>query len=350
MKGKWIGIIDGTNKGQCVLDLQEKEGKTEGSFFLHDIKYQNLNGKLELEIKDNKFTGKVFDFTPNTEGNPKSASLKGEIGESGEEIKGEWSTDVGTKGTLHLFKHKEEVFLSPVPTAFISKPFKLPACKMDARELGGLLALMMKDIAPNVQPTFVINYRGSSFFKMGLEAFIKDTALPRIINDMTISFNEPNTQSGYKVVNLNFKPSEDNNASISGDNPTWVNGRAAEIQDYVSRYKSKSTVFFTKYGPIINSIIFLFVLTILPSINSIIARVVLTTISVLALLILTKIYKNWFPKAIIYLGDRERSFWDKNKDSILAGLIIALVGAVITFIAKYLTLNLNKVSALFGVK
>lgn len=349
MKGKWIGIIDGTNKGQCILDLQEKEGKTEGSFFLHDIKFQNLNGKLELEIRNNKFTGKVFDFLPNTEGNPRSADLKGDIGESGDEIKGEWSTDIGTKGTLHLFKHKE-AFVNPVPTAFISKPFKLPACKMDARELGGLLALMMRDIAPNVQPTFVINYRGSSFFKMGLDAFIKDTALPRIINDMTISFNEPSAQSGYKVVNLNFKPSDDNNASISGDNPTWVNGRAAEIEDYVSRYKSKSTVFFTKYGPIINSIIFLSVLTILPSINSIIARVALIIISVLALLMLAKIYKSWFPKAIIYLGDREQSFWDKNKDSIVTGLIIALVSAIITFIAKYLVMHLDKVSAFLGAK
>jgi hypothetical protein len=349
MQGKWIGIIDGTNKGQCVLDLQEKDGKTQGVFFIHDIKYQNLNAKIELEIKNNKFTGRAFDFMPRIEGNPTSANIKGEIAEAEEEIKGEWNTDIDTKGTLHLFKHKES-FVNPAPTAFISKPVKLPACKLDARELGGLLALMMRDIEPSVQPTFTINYRGSSFFKVGLDAFIKDTALPRIINDMTIAFNEYNTQKGYKIVTLNFKPTDENNAFVSGDNPTWVNGRATEIEDYINRFKSKSSIIFTKYGNVINSIIFLSVLVALPSLTSIGARAILVSLTVLLLILLNRIYNNWFPKAIIYLGDKEQSFWEKNRDSIIAGLITAVAGAIITFVATYLATHWGKMVSILSSK
>jgi hypothetical protein len=51
MKGKWMEIIEGTNKGQCVLELQEKDSKTEGTVFIYDIKYQNLNAKVEIELK-----------------------------------------------------------------------------------------------------------------------------------------------------------------------------------------------------------------------------------------------------------------------------------------------------------
>ena len=345
MIGKYIGIIDGTNKGQCVLEFYEKNGKTDGLIFIYDIKYQNLNAKVDIEIEGNKFLGKAHDFKPDTESNPKIAEIKGKFFEDGEEIKGEWKTDIETEGSFHLFKHRE-AFVNPVPTAFLSKPINLPACKLDARELAGLLLLIIKDMDSSVQPTFTVNYRGSSFFKVGINAFINDTAIPKIINDMVISVNEYNTAKGYKIVNLNFKPTDGSSAYVSGDNPTWVNGRAAEIEDYIKRYKSKSNIIFTKFGPVINSIIFLSVLILLPSLSSILARGILIAITVLMLLMLNKIYKHYFPKAIIYLGEKEQTFWQKNKDAILTGLLIVFTGTIITFLANYFVNHWNKVTSL----
>jgi hypothetical protein len=237
-----------------------------------------------------------------------------------------------------------------LPTAFLSKPITLSACKLDARELAGLILLMIKDIDPSVQPTFTVNYRGSSFLKVGIDAFIKDTALPRIINSMLISVNEYNMGKGYKVVNINFNPTEGNTAYVSGNSDTWVNGRAAEIEDYINRYKSKTNFIFSKFGPVINSIIFLSILTLLPSFSSVIARVILVTITVLMLLLLGKIYKSWFPKAIIYLGEKEQTFWKRNKDALLASLITAGVTSIVAFLANYLKNHWDKISILPGLK
>lgn len=346
MKGKWIGIIDGTNKGQCILELQEKYGKTEGAVFIYDIKYRSLNAKIEIELKDKKFTGRAYDFKPNSDGSPKEATIKGEILEEGEEINGEWSTDIASKGNMHLFKHKEN-FVNPMPTAFLSKPINLPACKLDAREFAGLILLIIKDINLGVQPTFTVNYRGASFFKVGIDAFIKDTAIPRIINNMQISVNEYNLGKGYKIVNLNFNPIDGNSAYVSGDNDTWVNGRATEIEDYIKRYQSKTNVVFTKFGPVTNSIIFLSILILLPSLASILARGILVAITVLILLMLNQIYKRWFPKAIIYLGEKEQTFWKRNKDAIFAGLITIFATTVVTFIANYFKNHSDKIFTLF---
>ena len=349
MIGKYIGVIDGTNKGQCVLNLQEQNGRTEGFIFIYDIKYPTLNAKVELEIKDNIFHGRAHDFKPELQDNPKTAKIHGEISENGEEIKGEWETDVETEGKFHLFRHKE-TSVSPTPTAFVYKPIKLPACKLGIKEFAGLLMLMMKDIEPSVQPTFAVNYRGSSFLRVGIDAFVKDRTIPRIINDMSVAINEHNIQKGYKVVNLNFKPTEDSNANVSGENPTWVNGRTAEIQDYIDRYKSKSNIIFTKFGPIVNGILFLMVLILLPSINSIFARGLLMTVTMLLLLMLSHIFKNWFPKAIVYLGEKDLTFWEKNKDSILAGLITAGVMASVVSLSTYLVRNWDRLLSLFVPK
>ena len=163
---------------------------------------------------------------------------------------------------------------------------------------------------------------------------------------MSITVNEANYSKGYKVINLNFKPVEGNTLQVSGDNSTWVNGRAAEIEDYVSRYSNKVSMLFTKHGPNFNSLIFLIVLILLPSINTVLARSVLMIITIFLLLMMNQMYKNYFPKAVIYLGKEEQSFIAKNKDAILVGVFVSISGVFITFLAKLFATNWEQVVSL----
>ncbi len=260
MNGTWMGTIDGTNKGSISLVLSEQGGKISGLILVNDIKFQSVSAKVEVAVsRDGKsLTGRTFEFQPIAEGNPTKGTISAEILENGLELKGEWKTDIGTQGAFVAFKRIEDQDSKPAaPTAFISKPVNLPPCRLGVNELAGLLSLLMKDIAPDVQPSFTVNYRGSTYFKTSIKAFTEDRALPRRMNDLAITINELNSNKGYKVVNVSFKQFDNNTLSVSDDDSTWANGRAREIEDYVTQHKSVSTEFFSKYGGNLNGIIFL---------------------------------------------------------------------------------------------
>src|SRR3989339_1713040 len=151
---KYIGIIEGTNKGHCVLSVDRVDGKIQGNLFIHDIHNQNLNAKIDFVEKGNTFQAKAYDFNPDTEGNPKTAELTGQIMEDGKEMFGEWKTDIKTEGTFRLFKHEEDLPVqASLPKAFLSKTVNLPACKLGINELAGLLMLIKQDVNQEVQPS-----------------------------------------------------------------------------------------------------------------------------------------------------------------------------------------------------
>ncbi len=183
MNGTWMGTIDGTNKGSISLMLSEQAGRLSGLILVNDIKFQPVSAKVEVTVsRDGKtLTGRTFEFQPAIEGNPTRGTISAEILENGLELRGEWKTDIGTQGAFVAFKRVEDS-KPPAPTAFISKPANLPPCRLGVNELAGLLSLMMKDIAPDVQPAFTVNYRGSTYFKTSIKAFTEDRALPRKMN------------------------------------------------------------------------------------------------------------------------------------------------------------------------
>lgn len=154
MEGKWIGIVEGTNKGDIALTLSEKDGKLSGFVFVNDIKFQSVAAKIDAAIsRDGKtLTGRATEFQPVSESNPKTGTLEAEILEDGLELKGKWKTDIGTEGNFLAFKRiGEQNSQQTAPTAFISKPVNLPPCRLGVNKLAGLLGLMMKDIAFGVE-------------------------------------------------------------------------------------------------------------------------------------------------------------------------------------------------------
>lgn len=102
---KWTGIISGTNRGLLFLEIDiTKEAKVSGNLTLCDAEKINLSGKLRGEFKGKFLKIEVFDFIPKQDGIPTSGTANLIISDDRKEMKGEWSTNIGTKGECILYK------------------------------------------------------------------------------------------------------------------------------------------------------------------------------------------------------------------------------------------------------
>lgn len=102
---KWTGIINGTNRGLVVLDLNLADPKNvNGTFNLHDIENINLSGQIKGESDGQTLKANISNIQPQAAGNPNKVDVVLNFSEDKKEMKGEWKTDIETHGECVLYR------------------------------------------------------------------------------------------------------------------------------------------------------------------------------------------------------------------------------------------------------
>ncbi len=143
---KWTGIISGTNRGLIALNFDVIEGnKIVGNFQLYDIEDINLAGKVEGDIKGNNIVAKVFDFTPKQDGIPTEGTVNLVISDDRKEMKGQWQTNIGTKGECVLYKFSitgRQPIYKEANLTLESKDIAITFCSFDKKSIEDLIKIM----------------------------------------------------------------------------------------------------------------------------------------------------------------------------------------------------------------
>ena len=134
---------------------------------------------------------------------------------------------------------------------------------------------------------------------------------------------------------LNLKQNDPSILFVSGDDKVWVEGKAAQIKEFLDYHESKVTHILRNYGGVLNSIIFLAMLALLPSIQYLRQRVIVV---VVAFMLLMSLMYSWRLQANtkIFLREAKSTWYQKNSGTLLVLLEVALTALVAYLIHRFI--------------
>jgi hypothetical protein len=330
----WQGILEGTNRGIVVAELDINDNSVQGKATVTEIS----GDAYSLTIKGTR-AGLNIDLMlggPTQNGLTTSGTVKGQLSRALDEITGTWSTNLQTFGTVHLFLippvQLSTASKSP-PQSAVSKTILLPTCRLDVSGLVGLIQVVVSGTRV-LMPTFNIVHAGRALIKIGVQALVDDKALPPIIHEMAINANESWEGRGYTVVSVNLKRHESNSVFVSGLDGAWVAGKCDEIKSYIANYETPFATWYRNRGAWLNSIVFLVMLSALPSVSGFWNRLAFAGIVTAMLFLLLWSHQRAVPSCTIILKSQPPSFWDRYRDPIV-GFLLTIVGTAISGFLAY---------------
>ena len=162
-----------------------------------------------------------------------------------------------------------------------------------------------------------------------------DPSIPAVVYDLLISANEFVANLGSKVVTVTFKKHEPNTLFVSDYDRIWVEGKAAEIKEFLRDRESKAARFLRTHGPNLNSLIFLLLLWFLPSIHSLRQRFQILA-ATFALLFLLLYSWRLAVNSKISLREPKLSWYQKYENIWIAVMSVLLSALIVYLIERYL--------------
>jgi len=343
----WVGVIAGTNHGHLTCELEVEGGRVVGRLTVVEQTGLTYSASVEGTLIENHLKATLSDFKPGVDGLPTAGGLQGSLSPNGCEVEGDWQTNAGTHGTFRMCRAQPPALAAeaapatpttaapaPQPVAFVTKTISLPSCRLEVQGLAGLLHVAQQGTTV-LRPSFTITHRGRTLIKSGIEAFTSDRSLPHVIYDMSITFNEATEGRGYRAVVINLKKHEPNSLFVFGTDGTWVEGKCAEVKAYLQDYQTRIGYLYRQHGLWINSILFLGMLAVLPSVPTIRQRLLFVGLMGASLVGLVSLHRLVMPSSKVYLIDPPPALWRKGQEAIV-GTVVATVGAGILAFLSYL--------------
>jgi hypothetical protein len=340
-----------TTKGTVFVEMLRQGNHIEGRLCVMEPGLGQLNALLVGEWSgENRITARLNQFTgaysvPVTL--PQTGRMEGAFDPTEGVVNGTWSTDAQTAGKFLLVKIESQQQIgqqpaapptggpsptvavtapntqaSPVIPPLISKTVVLGSYRLDEQDVRRLVDLIKR--GTNVgAPAINASHKGSEHIHIGVDNLLADPSVPAVIYNLIVSANEPIVKAGTNTVALNLKKGDANTLFVSGYDRIWVEGKAAEVKEFLEEHQSKATYVLRNYGQILNSVIFLTMLALLPSIPSVRHRVVVVAF-VFALLLLLMYSWRLAANTKIFLREAKSAWYERNAGWLLVLLEVGL--------------------------
>lgn len=142
-------------------------------------------------------------------------------------------------------------------------------------------------------------------------------------------------KAGTNTAVLNLKKGDANTLFVSGYDQIWVEGKAAEAREFLDEHQSKATYILRNYGQTLNSLIFLAMLALLPSISSLRHRVIVVAF-VFALLLLLMYSWRLAANTKVFLREAKFAWYKRNAGWLLVLLEVGLTAWVGYLIQRFI--------------
>jgi hypothetical protein len=344
----WNGTVWGTNVGTATAELSRDGNTVEGNVRLVEPGLGYIEAHAAGQWNGNALTLDLSLFTSHYSVPlvlPTSGRLEGTYDEAQQIIQGTWQTDVGTNG--HCLLAKTAALAQPpvnqgavqppsvvpaVPAALVNKTVILRSCRLDKDALSDLAELVTN--GTNVRlPAVNAGVGTRHFIHIGVDSLLNDPSVPAVVYDLFITVSEQASNAGNRSVAVSLKQNEWNTLVVTGYDRVWVEGKAAQIESFLQNHESKTTHFLRKYGSNVNTVVFLAMLALLPSIPYLEQRLRVVGAVFVLLLLLAQSWR--LANTKVFLKEPKVTWYERHSGFLLVLLEVALAGFIAVLIARY---------------
>jgi hypothetical protein len=326
----WAGKLFGTNTGNVFLQFDQSEGKLTGTLrFLDD----RLGAVVYAVVAT--FDGSKLEFQGNCTKSPEGIQVgdvqgKGDLTPDGQ-LKGVWSSSLGTGGTFHLFPHDSPPTATTtdlIPEQLHSATRQVGALRLYADDVRAMIGSLARDFR---QGRVVATYRvGGSEVSKYAKDFEEDFERLAKLRYLKLTIQEPEAHGLNRFASIELNPNGSNEIRVQGIQQSWVLGKAEALaSDLQPRQKILATSF-RKFGLNVNGLLFVLTIILLPEL-SILRRFVLVAVVVAVASIVYQLHMKFIPNVLIHLSERKPGPLQRSIPQIVSWLIAAtsaLVAAI----------------------
>lgn len=320
----WAGRVYGTNTGNLFIELEGDDAALTGALRFQDERF----GPVVYAI-EGKFDGSTLEFN----GQPTSSgegvvvapiNTKSTLTPDGQ-LRGTWTSDLGTGGTFHLFPHdlvgsnkdpSKELLPERIHTAIRT----LGALRLYADELGELIGFVSRDFS---QGRVIVTYheRGNEIVRYASD-FLEDKSKPDELRYLKLVIQEPEAYGLNRIVTVELNANGTNEVRGQGVQEAWVIGKVETVAAVLRKHQKQLADKFRRSGVTFTLALIALALVFLPELTFW-RRAVFFIAVLLIAWIFNRLHARFIPNALIYLSPRQPSVIQKALPQVLSWMIAA---------------------------
>lgn len=337
---RWAGRAFGTNTGNLFVRIEGADDQISGDLRLNDPEF----GVTVYSISG-KFDGEILSIEGKPEDHGAASNLgllqaKAKITPNGE-LRGDWSTTIGTAGTFVLHPHGS---LDASPPNVIELPqlytarHLLGAVVLDRSDIISLAEDLKKNFF-EVQPivTIITNTEQSMF----LEHFKAKEFKNPSAKFLKIFIQEAEGNGINRVISVEF--GQQNNVIMTqSSDESWVLGRLEALKGDLRGFERFYATRFQKFGVTLYQLIILISIVYSSSFSEFYYRMIFILSILLVVALAQALQNKYIPFSTIYVGERAVGGFRKLVPTLLSWLLAATAGVFATLLANYLQNWINQ--------
>lgn len=319
----WAGKLFGTNTGNLAATFDSSEDGFSGTIRFMDDQF----GPVVYEVKGTfdgsvaEFTGKATQHAPNIVTG--DITGRGALTPEGN-LRGEWSSTLGTGGTFQLFPHdppKTPARNPVLPEQVQVATRTLGALRLYADDVEELFEFMKRDFASDQGLIITYNERGSQISKYSRD-FLKEYRHLGELRYIKVQIQEPDAYGINRLAVVELNAVGTNEVRVQGIQESWVVGKAESIASHLKTKEKSFATSFRRFGVNINVVIFFVALALLPELP-LLRRFVFMLLLVGVFASVVQLHAKYIPNVAIYLSDRTPGMFVRAWPQILSWVIAA---------------------------
>lgn len=308
----WNGHVYGTNTGKLAFSLSEVGEKPKGVLRFMDDSFGLVMYDIEgVSSQDGiKFTGKpslerediaqgdiTIDCKLTPEGN----------------LRGEWSSAIGTGGTFVAFPFGGDVMASigeaSLPEQIFTKRTQLGFVQLYKNDISNIEEFIRREFQGK---QVVVTYQSHNkperinYFN----DFIKITDISALTY-LKLFISEPERQGINRSITVELRAYGANELMVQGMTESWVLGRSQMTADFLKQYEDSVRNAVNKFFPALQLIILLGMVAWMTVLETISSKLWLGIATFVLLYATPRIFIRLFPNAIIMIGEGRPNLFQK---------------------------------------
>ncbi|EJG0781700.1 hypothetical protein C4G25_RS23060 [Vibrio parahaemolyticus] len=321
LANRWAGRIYGTNTGNVFLEVSQDKSNLSGKLRIMDTIY-GISMYDCVGTFDDSFR---LECTPISE--PEEGVVMGDVVVVGKltqsgNIKGDWSSTIGTAGTFELYPH-DTISDNPSnnPEQVYNKSVHVGSIRLFKDDLEELINFIRKDFKTG-KVVVIYKLHGSELTKYA-DDFLSEKVNADQLNYFKLVIQEPEAYGINRVVVIELNELGTSEIRVSGINESWVLGKSASLEQVVIAKQNRLVTTYRKYGLNLNAVIFGLMLVAIPEIPELENRAIFVIVMFALLNGLLYLHTKFIPNTAIYLEQSKPTVVQRLWPTVLSWFIAA---------------------------
>jgi hypothetical protein len=213
----------------------------------------------------------------------------------------------------------------------ITKSVLLSGYRLNKKDLEQLCECVAEGITGKSDLTLSFKLKDREIRKDGTEQLFGDASIPPTLHNLTLVCSSPlSSSSGYRRVVLSLGE-QHSSLYIVGDDEIWVEGKCQQIKNFLQHRVSKARRLLSEFGAAIVYTIYIAVFLLTFPFGNKTSRWMVLVFGALTLIVFGVLGQRIVHLNVIHLRYVRESWLKRNASTLLAAVLGAAIGAVITF-------------------